>query len=85
MGWWALGFILIIVIGTTLARRAMRSKVVLIVGVLFITSLLALWLPSTTDFVNGAFAAGAALVLLYVLIALARCLWNSVWVRWTMA
>ncbi|MFC1634441.1 hypothetical protein ACFL5Z_06325 [Planctomycetota bacterium] len=81
MGRWILGFILIAVIGTALARRAVRSKVILIVIILTVTSLLALWLPTTTDYANGAFTAGATLVLLYMFTALARCLWNSLFVR----
>ena len=81
IGRWAVGFILIAAVGTALARRTARSKVILIVAILFLTSLLALWQPGATDFANGAFTAGAALVLLYVLIALARWLWNSLFVR----
>jgi hypothetical protein len=83
ISWWALGFVLIATIGIILARCRAGSKVVLIVVVLSVTSLLALWLPATTDFSNGAFIAGAALIPLYVLIALTRWLWNSLFVRRT--
>ena len=83
MSWWALGFVLIATIGIILARCRAGSKVVLIVVVLSVTSLLALWLPATTDFSNGAFIAGAALIPLYVLIALTRWLWNSLFIRRT--
>jgi hypothetical protein len=83
MSWWALGFILIAAVGTALARRRAGCKVMLIVVVLFAASLLALWLPAVTDFANGAFTAGAALIPLYVLIGLVRRLWNSLFVRRT--
>jgi hypothetical protein len=78
---WILGFILIAAFGTTLSRRTAKSKVILIVFVLTVTSLLALWQPATTDLANGAFTAGVALILLYVFIALVRCLWNSLFVQ----
>jgi hypothetical protein len=77
------GFILVVAVGMALARRTAKSKVFLIVVVLFITSLLALWQPAVTDFANGAFIAGAALILLYVVIASVRFLWNKLIVRWT--
>jgi uncharacterized membrane protein len=76
-----LGFILIAAFGTTLSRRTAKSKVIFIVFVLTVTSLLALWQPATTDLANGAFTAGAALVWLYAIIALAQCLWNSLFVQ----
>ena len=81
MSRWVLGFILIAAVGTALARRTAKSKVILIVFVLTVASLLALWQPATTDLANGAFTAGAALVLLYAIIALAQCLWNSLFVQ----
>ncbi|OHB73523.1 MAG: hypothetical protein A2Z25_23705 [Planctomycetes bacterium RBG_16_55_9] len=81
MSRWALGFILIAAAGTALARRGCGSKVIFIVVVLTVASLLALWLPATTDVANGAFMAGAALVPLYILIALVQRLWNSLFVR----
>lgn len=84
MNRWALGFILIAIIGTALIRRRVRSQMGLVVVVLFVSSLLALWLPATTDYANGAFTAGAALVPLYVFIALAQCLWNRLFVQRTM-
>lgn len=83
MSWWALGFVLIATVGTALARCRAWSKVVLIVVVLSVTSLLTLWLPATTNFSNGAFIAGVALIPLYVLIALTRWLWNSLFIRRT--
>ena len=83
MGRWALGLILIAAVGTARARRTAKSKVILIFVILFVTSLLALWLPAATDFANGAFTAGAALIPLYMLIALVQCLWNRLVIRWT--
>jgi F0F1-type ATP synthase assembly protein I len=84
MNRWALGFILIAIIGMALIRRRVRSQVVLIIVVLSVSSLLALWLPATTDFANGAFTAGVALIPLYVFMALAQCLWNRLFVQRTM-
>ena len=70
--WWTLGFMLIAAAGVTLARKPARVKAVLIITVLFVSSLSAVWLPATTSFVNGTFTAGVCLVLLYALIWLAK-------------
>ncbi len=83
MGRWAFGFILVVAVGMALTKRTAKSKLFLIVIVLFVTSLLALWRPAATDFANGAFTAAAALILLYILTALAQCVWNRLVVRWT--
>ncbi|MHC4327079.1 MAG: hypothetical protein ACYSWW_03025, partial [Planctomycetota bacterium] len=73
-GWWILGFVLIAVAGVYLARQPAKVKMTLIVAVLATASLLALWLPATANFSNGAFIAAVFLVPLYVLIWFARLL-----------
>jgi hypothetical protein len=70
--WWILGFMLIAVAGVYLAKRPAKVKMTLVVAVLATASLLALWLPATTSFNNGAFTAAIFLVPLYVLIWFAR-------------
>jgi hypothetical protein len=77
MSWSALGFMLIAAVGVVLARQRAKIKAIFVIAVLSVASLLAVWLPATTNFANGAFTAGTCLVLLYVLIWLARSIWSG--------
>ncbi|KPK75219.1 MAG: hypothetical protein AMJ79_12130 [Phycisphaerae bacterium SM23_30] len=73
--WWLVGFMLVIFIGITQARKKTKYKACLFVLVLGIASLSALWMPTTTYFANGAFGAGLCLAPIYLLIALGRRIW----------
>ena len=74
--WWILGFILVLSYGITRIQRPASFKVLLVGSIMAAASLLAVWMPATTNFTNGAFAAGAALLALYVLIWLVRRSWS---------
>lgn len=78
--WWALGFMLIAAAGVVVARQAAKVKAILVIAILSAASLLAIWLPATTNFANGAFTASGALTVLYVLIWLVRWVWGRVFV-----
>ena len=78
--WWALGFMLIAAAGVLVARQAAKVKAILVIAILSAASLLAIWLPATTNFANGAFTAGGVLTVLYVLIWLLRWVWSRVFV-----
>ncbi len=78
--WWALGFMLIAAAGVVVARQAAKVKAILVIAILSAASLLAIWLPATTNFANGAFTASGAITVLYVLIWLVRWVWSRVFV-----
>ena len=74
---WIVGFILVLASGLAFVQHPARLKAILVVAVLTIASLLAVWFPDATSLANGAFAAGASLTLLYVLIQLVLAFRNK--------
>ena len=74
---WILGFMLVLAMGLAYIQQPVRFKAILIVTVLAVASFLAVLFPGTTNFTNGAFAAGVSLIPLYVLIQLVRRSWNT--------
>ncbi|MHC4116140.1 MAG: hypothetical protein ACYSWO_01405 [Planctomycetota bacterium] len=74
--WWVLGFILVLAYGILQIQRPARFRVLLVGSILSAASLLAVWMPAATNFSNGAFTAGTALLALYVLIWLVRHCWG---------
>ena len=82
MGWWAMGFVLITVIGVALAWQRVRVKAILFVVVVSFASLMAIWWPNTTHFANGGFVAAFYLVPFYLLICLIRLLVRKMCPDW---
>ena len=78
--WWALGFMLIAAAGVVVARQAVKVKAILVIAILSAASLLAIWLPATINFANGAFTASGVLTVLYVLIWLVWWVWSRVFI-----
>jgi len=83
--WWALGFMLTAAVGAVLARQRLKVKAIFVITVLSATSLIAVWLPATTDFANGAFTADIPLVLLYALVWLVRSAWSRLFLSGTVS
>lgn len=68
--WWWVGFSLVLLAGLKMVKSQSKRKFLLMAGVLAVSTLLAVWWPSTLHFANGAFYGAMAMIGIYLLMAL---------------
>lgn len=72
--WWMVGFLLMLAAGVAMTMSKVRIKVYFVTVVLVVSSLAAVWIPTSVYFANGVFAAAASLIGFYIVAGFIRWL-----------